>query len=187
LLGDKFLKALIRNRNKFAQQYDAITGETSVSSRDGYGPTILAALEYVSRMHGIHLDVEKGQVWWSGLTNAGPDYSYTQRWDDRMWALHCTNGSFTGHLNGRELFSCTAGVRVVTDLAGELREVAGIDPEIRAVELRAGARRHKLTISPNQAFAATAAQLKLLRQTPFDPPARNAKTGGSGFVPASRP
>ena len=50
---------------------------------DGYGPMILAALEYISRMHGIHLDVEHDRVWWSGLGTDGKDFTYTQRWGDK--------------------------------------------------------------------------------------------------------
>ena len=67
LLGQKLLPVLIRNGNKFSQQLDSQTGKPSGPKEDGYGPMILAALEYVSRMHGIYLDVAKDQVWWSAL------------------------------------------------------------------------------------------------------------------------
>ena len=70
---------------------------------DGYGPMILAALEYISRMHGIHLDVEHDRVWWSGARMAA-DFTYTQRWGDRTWTLTATKDRFTASLNGKELF-----------------------------------------------------------------------------------
>jgi hypothetical protein len=170
LLGDKFLKVLIRNGNKLVQQYDAISGKAAAQTRDGYGPTILAALEYISRMYGISLEVEQGQVWWSGLNNAGPDFTYTQQWGDRLWKLSCERGQLTAYLNGSELFSCTAGVRVVTDLEGRLREVVGIDSVQRAIELRATGKRHELTVSPNQVYAIGAEGMKFLRKAPFDYP-----------------
>ena len=71
LIGEKLLSILIRNGCTFPQQLDPTTGEPSGPKPDGYGPMILAALEYISRMHGIHLDVEHDRVWWSGLAANG--------------------------------------------------------------------------------------------------------------------
>jgi len=42
-------------------KFDPFTGERSVHA-DGYGPTILAALEYITRMHGIHLDGDVREI-----------------------------------------------------------------------------------------------------------------------------
>ena len=170
LLGTKWTELLIRNNNAFMQQFDAMTGAPSgiSSNPTGYGPTILAALEYISRMHGIHLDVANERVWWSAT--AGKDFSYTQRWADRTWALTCEKGRFMARLNGRELFSCTAGVRVVTDLEGHVREVAGIQPEKQNITLSADAREWKLTVAPNQVWGFDGRNPKLLRAAPFDYP-----------------
>jgi len=172
LLGEKFLKTITRSGGKFAQQYDTLTGEADAKAKDGYGPSILAALEYISRMHGVHLDVERGQVWWSALTNAGPVFSYTQRWGDREWSLSCTNGTFSGHLNDKELFSCTAGVRVVTDLEGRVLEVIGIGAAPRTIALHTPKKQHEVTVAPNQVFAVNGSKLALLRAAPFDYPYR---------------
>ena len=57
LLGRKLLPILIRNGCTFTQQLNPFTGEAG--GKDGYGPMILATLEYTNRMHGIHLDVER--------------------------------------------------------------------------------------------------------------------------------
>ena len=170
LLGAKWTELLIRNNNAFMQQFDAMTGAPSgiSSNPTGYGPTILAALEYISRMHGIHLDVANERVWWSAT--AGKDFSYTQRWADRTWTLTCENGRLTARLNGRKLFSCTAGVRVVTDLEGHVREVVGIQPEKQDITLSADAREWKLTVAPNQVWGLDGRNPKLLRAAPFDYP-----------------
>jgi hypothetical protein len=168
LIGRKLLPVLSSNGCTFPQQLDAITGAPSGPKLDGYGPMILAALEYISRMHGIHLDVENDQVWWSSLD--GKDFTYTQRWGDREWTLTCKKGQFHARLNDRELFSGTAGVRVVTDLEGNLREVVGIDSVKRPVVLHAGGIRHALTVTPNQVYRLDTPKPTLLRAAPFDYP-----------------
>jgi hypothetical protein len=67
---------------------------------------ILAALEYISRMHGIHLDVANDQVWWSALD--GADFSYTQRWGDRTWTVTAKEGRFTASIGETATFGVIA-------------------------------------------------------------------------------
>jgi hypothetical protein len=117
-------------------------------------------------MYGINLDVENDQVWWSAL--ADKDFIYTQRWGDKNYTLACEKGIMHASLNGRELFSCTAGVRVVTDGAGVVREVAGIDSEPRHVTLIVGAKRSEINVAPNQVYRLDGAEPALLRAVPFD-------------------
>lgn len=170
LLGQKFLPVLIRNGCTFPQQLDAVTGAPSGPKPDGYGPMILAALEYISRMHGVHLDVEQDRVWWSALRGSGGDFTYTQRWGGRAWTLTATKDRFTASLNGRESFSCTRGVRVVTDLDGSVREVVGIAPEPQTVALQIAGGRLELIVKPNQVWRLDATKPVLHRAVPFDYP-----------------
>ena len=142
LLGDKFIKLIIQNKFKFWSQFDATTGVAPGLTPGVYGPSILAALEYISRMHGIHLDVVNDQVWWSALADS-QDFTYTQRWGDRRWTFAGEKGKFRALLNGRELFSCSAGCRVVTGLERNVREVVGIDPSKQSVKLSAGGVQYK--------------------------------------------
>ena len=100
-LGQKLLPVLIRNGCTFPQQLDAITGKPSGPKPDGYGPMILAALEYISRMHGIHLDVERNRVWWSAVDPAGHDFTSTQRWGEHNFRLSCKDGEFQGFVGDR--------------------------------------------------------------------------------------
>jgi hypothetical protein len=148
LLGRKLLPVLVRNGCKFAQQLDAQTGRPSGPKDDGYGPMMLAALEYISRMHGIHVDVAADRIWWSAVD--GADFTCTQRWGEREWTLVSAKGQITARLNGRDVFTCAAGVRIVTDLDGRPCEVVGIAPERRAVVVTAGAMRHELAVAPNE-------------------------------------
>jgi hypothetical protein len=170
LIGDKFLKLLLRNGGTFFSQFDPVTGVAAGLTPDGYGPTILAALEYISRMHGIQLDVVNNQVWWSALADEGGEFTYTQRWGERNWTLTCEKGLFTARLNGKDVFSCTAGVRVVTDFKGRVREIVGIDSVPRPVVLHAGGSRYEFTLAPNQVRQIDGRATKILRSAPFDYP-----------------
>ena len=169
LIGRRLIKA-ISPECRFTQQFDPFTGLPTSPGQDGYDPTILAALEYISRMEGIYLDVANDQVWWSGLADDGKEFTYAQRWGDRTWTLTCEKGNFTARFNGREVFSCTVGVRVVTDLGGNVREVVGIDSVPRPVVLRVGVTPHKLTVAPNQVYQINGS---VLRTAPFDYPHRD--------------
>lgn len=168
LLGGKLLPVLIQNGCKFAQQLDAYTGKPSGPKDDGYGPMILAALEYLSRMHGIHLDVEHGTVWWSDL--GGAEFTYTQRWGPRTWTLTAAKDSFTAQLDGKPLFTCSRGVRVATDLDGNLLEMVGIAPQPATVTLRSGSAGHRLSVAPNQTWNLAGHAPELIRRVPFDVP-----------------
>ena len=170
LVGQQLLPALIENGCKFPQQLDAQTGKPSGPKGDGYGPMALAALEYFSRMHGIHVDVESGRVWWSAV--AGEDFAYSQQWGSRTWRLTCEQGRIRADLNGREIFTCDAGVRVVTNLEGDVRELVGIESGVRTAVLRAGGRQHKLTVRPNQVWGLEGATPALLSSSAFDYPYR---------------
>jgi len=172
LLGDTFLSVLLRNGGTFFSQFDPTTGVAAGLTPDGYGPSILAALEYISRMHGIHLDVANDRIWWSALNSVGTDFSYTQRWGEQTWMLTCSNGQFTARCSGRDIFSCTAGVRVMTTFAGKVQEVAGIDSVPQSVTLRTDGNPYVFTIAPNQIYQLDGQKVKVLHTVPFDYPRR---------------
>ena len=148
-LGRKLLPVLIQNDFKFAQQLDPKTGQASGQKKDGYGPMILAALEYMTRLHGIHLDVAKGEVWWSAVDTEDHDFTYTQSWGEQDFRLESKDGTFRGFAGDSLLFTCTAGTRVVTDLDGNLLEVVGISPESQSIELKVAEEKRKITVEPN--------------------------------------
>jgi hypothetical protein len=119
-------------------------------------------------MDGVALDVEHSQVWWSALSDGG-DFTYTQRWSGKTWTLTSEKGNFTAQVNDRTVFSCTAGVRVVTDLDGKVLKVVGIDSVPQPITLSVSDTMDKLTVNSNQVFGADG---KLLTSAPFDYPYR---------------
>ena len=147
-LGQKLIDAIARGGNRFTQQFDPFTALPSSPKQNGYGPTTLAVLEYISRMHGIHLDVAAGWVWWSACD--GKEFTYQQRWGDRQWTLASTNGVMTALLNGKKLFECSTSVRVVTDLDGQVHEMVGINSIPQAAMLKIADKKMKLSVLPNQ-------------------------------------
>ena len=170
LLGTKYLEVLARNGCVFAQQMDAFTGEPSGLAADGYGPTMLAALEYMAHLHGVNLVLDEDAVWWSSLRPTGHAFRYTQRWGEQTFTLIGQADRMRGEVNGREVFSCSGGVRIVTDLEGKLREVVGIHPEPQSIVVCAEGARWELTVAPNQVFGWQGGQPRLLGATPFDFP-----------------
>ena len=170
LIGQKLLPVLIRNGCTFPQQLDAVTGAPSGPKPDGYGPMILAALEYLSRMHGIYVAVERERVWWSALNDEGKNFTYTQARGDMRYELAVAEGWARGTVNGKQLFSCRAGVRIVTDEHGAVLEVIGISPEPVDIELVIGERRTQGRILPNAVYELRDDGLVQIRAVPFDYP-----------------
>ncbi|MBN2217339.1 MAG: hypothetical protein JW719_08175 [Pirellulales bacterium] len=148
LIGEIFLRTVGRTC-RFRQQFDPFTGEPDEvpQTTADYGPTILAVLEYISRMHGIHVD--RQCVLWSGLPRGDHSVETTQRWGDRTYALRIADGQMTGSVNGRECFRATAGARIVTDLDGNPTQIVGISPETLNVVLRIGSNTHRCEAPPN--------------------------------------
>ena len=147
-LGQKLFEAVRQANYRFTQQFDPLTGEPGCPRMDGYGPTALALLEYISRMHGIHLDVVQNQVWWSACD--GKEFSYSQRWGDHKWSMTSTNGIFNAELEGRKIFSCSTGCRLITDLEGRVIEIIGISTQKQKVTLEANGHAQKLNLKPDQ-------------------------------------
>jgi hypothetical protein len=170
LLGEKLLPVLMRNGNRFTQQLDPMTGEPSGQTSDGYGPMALAALEYISRMHGIHLDVADGRVWWSAVDPEAEDFTYTQKWGNRSFRLQFDDGIMEGKVNGEVVFACTAGARVVTDLDGNLLEIVGIAPQTVPVEIREGGEGIVVTVEPNHVYRKIGKGFEIQSSVPFQMP-----------------
>ncbi|MCF7956694.1 MAG: hypothetical protein K9M75_12900 [Phycisphaerae bacterium] len=174
LLGQKLIPVLINNDYKFSQQLDPQTGKDDAKrKRDGYGPMMLATMEYISRMYGIHLDVVNSRVWWSSLGDK--DFTCTQKWGRQSWSMTSQKGKYTASLNGKELFSSTAGVRVVTDLEGKITEIVGINPTPQSIVLQQANARHQLTVRPNHVYRLADEKLIPLVAVPFDYPYHQGK------------
>jgi len=154
-LGRKLLPVLMRNENQFTQQLDPITGAPSGQTADGYGPMMLAALEYITRMHGIHLAVTDDRVWWSAVDEAGADFTTTQGWGDHEFRIESKDNTVSAFIGGQEAFTISAGTRVVTDLSGKPLEIVGISPEPQSVTLTIESDTREYDIKPNEVIAIT--------------------------------
>ncbi len=105
----------------FTQQFDAFTRAPS-GDKDGYGPTMLAALEYIERLHGVHW--HRDQLWWGAYGESETDYAQTV--GDRVYRVVSDGTHAEGFINGKRIFRVGAGVRVVTDLCGNVTRKAAL-------------------------------------------------------------
>lgn len=164
MFGRTYLKVL-KTAGVLTQQFDPFDAANPAKDnkgRDGYGPTVLGFMEYVSRMFGVYL--ERDHVYWSGLADGGAA-EYTQHFGDRAFALRNDGRSFTASLNGAPLFTCSDGVRVHTDLHGRPLEIIGIDTVPHAITFRAGSTRHAIDVQPNQIWSLANGQAVLIENS----------------------
>ncbi len=173
LIADKLLPAVGEERI-FTQQFDPITGKPNIPKgqrTSSYGPTALAVLQYIAHLYGIEFSAENNEVWFSGMAYKQSEYTYTQQWDKHVFTLQLKNGRFDGTIDGKKIFTCSANVRVVTDMEGNLLKVVGISPETQQVTLEWGGKKQNLTVSPNQVYCTDAfGALVLESAAPFDYP-----------------
>jgi len=145
VIGKRFLE-VIGNNMIFTQQYDPFTAEPS-GIEDGYGPALLAALEFISRLYGIHITGQ--EVFWSCLDNAY-DYEYMQMWNGNSYRMRTNKkGEAMCFVNGKRIFTFTRGVRVITDTAGNVTSVAGIESHRKIITIRTN-KKQRMAISPNK-------------------------------------
>jgi len=148
LIGQKFLK-VVGDSLKFTQQFDPFTA-TITKNLDGYGPTALTSLEFISRMYGIHMTQDK--VLWSCLANEN-QYDYAQVWGNRTFELTTREDKVFCSVNGKVVFSFTKGIRIVSDLDGKILEAVGIDTIDTKAEIIDHGNTLSLTIVPNTVYS----------------------------------
>lgn len=121
-LGSKLFRA-IGPECRFVQQYDPFTMKPSLISlegeQDAYGPAMLSVMEYISRMYGVHIDRDK--LVWGTVT--GPDSIYEQVSSGHTYRIEKHNNKSAAYIDGKEIFSSKSGLRVETDLRGQLQNI----------------------------------------------------------------
>ena len=147
-LGNILFKIIEKSDWKFTQQFDPELAKPASPKQDAYGPTILSVLEYISRMHGIYIDITSNQIWWSTCDNL--DFTYTQRLGEKEWKLNSKNGNFTAILNGKTLLTCNTGVRIVSDFNGNILKLIGISSCSKSIIINSKNKSNLFTISPNK-------------------------------------
>ncbi|AHM63032.1 hypothetical protein D770_23935 [Flammeovirgaceae bacterium 311] len=147
LLGEKFLD-LLTDSLKFTQQFHPFEKIINNSS-DGYGPTILASLEFISRLYGIHYTQDK--IYWSAIDRDKQIY-YQQAWNKQVFEMEEVGDSMNCYINKEKVFSMSKGVRVVTDLEGKIVEVIGIDTRPKKVRIQGENVDLSLVVAPNSQY-----------------------------------
>ncbi len=148
MIGKKLLAA-ISDSLKFTQQFDPFKGTINNTS-DGYGPSALASLEFVSRLYGIHM--ARNKIYWSCLDNNN-DYSYSQKWGNRLFKMTTKGNQVFCFINGKEVFSFMKGIRVVSDLSGEIIEAVGIEDTNKKVVIVDKGKTYSLSVMPNAVYS----------------------------------
>jgi hypothetical protein len=147
MIGTKFLQ-VIGDSIKFTQQFDPFKAVIN-NSKDGYGPSILSALEFISRFYGIH--ITQDQIFWSCL-NVKDDFDYQQKWNGNMYRLQTSNGIAKCMINDKEVFSFSKGARIVTDLNGTLIEAVGIEKKASTIQFNSRQVSNSVKIEPNGVY-----------------------------------
>jgi hypothetical protein len=170
LLGQKLIATWTKNEFRFTQQIDPFTGINSGLTPD-YNITMTATcLAYLPRMFGIYPVVDQEKIWWSALPRNGASFQTTQCCGEMRYEMVADDGGVMGSVNGKRVFSCTQGVRVVTDEHGTVREVIGISPEPVDLELVVGERIIRGQVLPNAVYELQNGGLIQICAVPFDYP-----------------
>lgn len=121
VFGRRLIETVMMNEDRFTQQYSPFTGVSS-SEKNGYGPTALAVLEYMSRMHGV--DMEQGRVRFSDV--GGVPFRMVLTLEDAVYSLESDGSRARLNACGREtVFS--SGTQVITDLSGNILRTVSLD------------------------------------------------------------
>ena len=129
-LGKKLIHSISENGYRFCQQFDPFTGRPSLVHatthqpvaegsgepvQDAYGPTLLAALEYIAHRYGIHPHL--GRVWFS--LGSGEEYEYEAVFYGRRYSIKSSGRQAEIALNGKPLGTYPCGQRIITDAEGK--------------------------------------------------------------------
>ncbi|MGJ8584062.1 MAG: MGH1-like glycoside hydrolase domain-containing protein [Marinosulfonomonas sp.] len=97
-----------------------------------YSPSILCLLDFVERLCGI-LPRPDNHLWFTGLVPKSIEHRvkdietrYSRIVDGAEFTLKNTSNQTTAFRDGQMLYQAPAGLRVVTDRAGEIREIIGM-------------------------------------------------------------
>ncbi len=164
MIGDKLLK-LLREKQSFPAQFNPFTGEYCESVENTYGPMVLANLEYISLLYGVNIAYDK--ILWSGIDNQF-DFEYTQKMFDNNYTLKCENGEYTASVNEKTLFTFTKGVRIETDMAGNIIKIYGSAEESVELKLCYSNKEYSANIGPNEQCGIDEDKLKLVKKIPFE-------------------
>ena len=112
VLAEK-LFAVLKRDQAFTQQFDPDTGKPT-GRIDGYGPTMLAFLEYLSRVHGVH--PQRDEIRWTATGARQTDY--TVRYREKEYRLVCDGKTARALIDQKVVFEFAIGKAIITDREG---------------------------------------------------------------------
>ena len=142
----KRIISLLKKYRLYVQNYNPFTGEPA-KGENGYGPTMLATLEYISLLCGVNIQYEK--VYWSAADEIG-EFTYTQKMFGKLYTLKSDGVRARASINGECIFDFPVGVRIVTDTFGKLLSVYGISDKKVDVHMNLQGGETHFTLLPNQ-------------------------------------
>jgi hypothetical protein len=149
MIGKKYLDT-VGDSLKFVQQFDPFTGIISTEHQnDGYGPAILATLEFISRLYGIHMSQDK--IYWSCLDDSN-HFIYSQKWGNKTFRLETNGNQAVCFINDIEVFSFTKGVRIVSDINGNLKGIIGIETKDIEAQVKYNGKTSTVSVQPNTEY-----------------------------------
>ena len=93
--------------------------------QDAYGPTMLAALEYIAHRFGIHPHL--GQAWFS--LGSGMEYTYEAEFYAHHYAVRSNGKKAEITVDQLSLGTFPCGQRMITDRAGRILQAVRIEDE----------------------------------------------------------
>lgn len=180
VLAGKLMDAIASTPGyRFPQQWNpqAYSGTPAAAPGPGdcYGPALLSLLEYNTYAHGIKPRPADGVLLWSdsivpGRKAATSTYMQTLGANTFSLAASAVQGTYSGTRDGKELFTATRGVRVLTNLAGVVVGVVGISTTPVEMSLSIEGATTTGKVEPNSEYKLDGkGGLKLARQVPFAP------------------
>ncbi len=162
LIGEKLLE-LLKKEKSFKQNYNPFTGKVA-KGEEGYGPTMLAALEYISILYGVNIAYDKAL--WSACV--AEEYEYTQEMYGKEFTVKCDGKTATAYISGEEMFSFDVGVRVETDLEGNIEAVYFAGREPKEIVIKTASKEYSVYAKPNEKYVIQNGSLQLDAEVPFD-------------------
>jgi hypothetical protein len=117
--------------HKFSGSLSAWLGDPGYG--ENYTPTMLCVLDYIERLCGI-FPTPGRELWFTGLLPKGMDHGavlatetgYGRAVDGRLFELVNDRDGATVYCDGERVYAFPAGVRLVTDRAGEPEALVGM-------------------------------------------------------------
>lgn len=142
------------NADRFPQTLSPFSGEAGFTEK--YSPSILCLLDFIERLSGI-LPRPDGTLWFTGLLpkpathrHESWETAYARTVDGVQFELLNLAEGAEVHRNGEWLGGFPAGLRIVTNRAGNLTEVVGLTSRTVTGEIEWLGERFDISIGPNQ-------------------------------------